>query len=238
MQYKFYQNRKTATLWHDGHYDNDQKFVIVNSDFDGVPGFQLGRHHYEAQFYLLNCRFSGNMADQPIYRVLYDDPSRNNPYFEGDRYYFYHCRKEGKQFKWYSDNLDQADGNPAPQQITPLWTFNGSWNPESVDPVTVVAHQINGKELILTFSQIVTVRGRPEFQNTQGRTFQIVMKRFNDLNRLSFYSDSEIDETDLTGDMTLFTGDIIASQAGVHERSIGTIFRIQQENARSSSTRK
>ncbi|HPC36970.1 MAG TPA: pectinesterase family protein, partial [Candidatus Marinimicrobia bacterium] len=70
---QFFEVKTSATIWHDGHYDPDQKFVIVNSTFDGVPGFQLGRHHYDAQFFLIDCTFSENMADQPIYLKTYDD---------------------------------------------------------------------------------------------------------------------------------------------------------------------
>jgi len=228
---QIYQYRKTAILWHDGHYDPDQKFVIVNSRFDGVPGFQLGRHHYEAQFYLLNCRFSENMADQPIYHVLYDDPARNNPCFEGDRKYFFQCRKEGESFDWISNNLEQAKQSPSPDQITPSWTFNGQWDPESVEPVRVIDYQMDGDRLILTFSDIVTVRGQPVFQNSRGTVFRTVMRRFNDKNRLEFLSESGIDKIDLTGEMTLLSGNIIASEAGVYERSLGTVFYIFQETA-------
>ncbi|MFX0137537.1 MAG: hypothetical protein ACFFDN_28120, partial [Candidatus Hodarchaeota archaeon] len=54
---RFYEVKETATLWHAGNYHPDQKFVLVNCSFDGVKGFQLGRHHYEAQFFLLDCNF-------------------------------------------------------------------------------------------------------------------------------------------------------------------------------------
>src|SRR3990172_46223 len=85
---QFYEMKETAALWHAGHYLPDQKFVLRNCAFDGVKGFQLGRHHYEAQFYLLDCRFSANMADRPIYKVLSHDSTKNNPYFNGERKYF------------------------------------------------------------------------------------------------------------------------------------------------------
>ncbi|MBN2350251.1 MAG: hypothetical protein JXJ22_15535, partial [Bacteroidales bacterium] len=64
----FYEVKKSASIWHAGASDESQKFVIKNSSFDGVEGFKLGRHHYEAQFYLINCKFSKNMANVPIYR--------------------------------------------------------------------------------------------------------------------------------------------------------------------------
>ena len=42
---KFYGHNKNASIWHDGSNDEDQKFIIRNSSFDGVPGFALGRFH-------------------------------------------------------------------------------------------------------------------------------------------------------------------------------------------------
>jgi len=48
---KFYEVKESASIWHAGGSDMNQKLVIVNSSFDGVENFQLGRHHYEAQFF-------------------------------------------------------------------------------------------------------------------------------------------------------------------------------------------
>lgn len=76
----FYELKQTASIWHAGGYKQNQKFVLRNCTFDGVKGFQLGRHHYDAQFYLLNCKFSKNLADTPIYRVTNPkDPEKNRP---------------------------------------------------------------------------------------------------------------------------------------------------------------
>ncbi|GAB4378749.1 MAG: hypothetical protein Kow0042_27470 [Calditrichia bacterium] len=224
---QFYQVKKTASLWHDGHYYPDQKFVIVNSDFDGVEGFYLGRHHYEAQFYLLNCRFSANMADKPIYRHTYDDPRKNNPYYYGDRHFFYRCRKPGAVYAWYGDNLDEAPGSPSPQEITPAWTFEGRWDPENRRPLYVSGCVIDGKSVILIFNEIVTVRGEPRFRNRWGKAFRIVVQRFTDISRLTFTADTEISREDLNGELFLENGDIIASLAGVYERSLGSPFKIE-----------
>jgi pectinesterase len=77
---KFFEEKQTASIWHAGGFDKDQKFALRNCSFDGVDGFELGRHHYEAQFYLLDCKFSKNMADKPIYRVTYPEhPEKNEP---------------------------------------------------------------------------------------------------------------------------------------------------------------
>ncbi len=223
---EFYEVRQTAALWHAGNYQPEQKFVIRNSSFDGVPGFELGRHHYQAQFYLLDCHFSENMADKPIYKVMDKNHDKNNPYYGGERKYYYNCQKEGQPFEWYKDNLEQANGTPEPDEITAAWTFGGKWDPESQEPLTVTDYQIDGKILILTFNEIVTVKGKPTFMNKSGKNFRIIMQRFNDINRLMFTSDTNIMEEDLQGELILKEGDIIPSVASVHERSIGTKFSV------------
>ncbi len=129
---KFYELKKTASIWHAGIEDSNQKFVICNSYFDGVQGFYLGRHHYDAQFFLLNCSFSENMDDIPIFRILYEkEPWKNRPDIFGDRYYYYNCHRKGGDFDWFGDNLREAEGSPLPEDITAEWAFNGEWDPES-----------------------------------------------------------------------------------------------------------
>jgi len=127
---QFYEVKSTAAIWHAGGFDHRQKFVIVDSQFDGVPGFQLGRHHYDAQFFLINCRFSETMCDQPIFRKTYADSTQNKPYHWGVRNYFYNCHRRGGDFGWFSDNLQTVPDAPAPAEITPAWTFEQIWNPE------------------------------------------------------------------------------------------------------------
>ena len=226
---KFYEVKKTAAIWHAGNYRPEQKFVIRNCFFDGVAGFELGRHHYEAQFYLLDCRFSANMADKPIYKVMDRNPDRNNPYYGGERKYYYNCQKEGSAYDWYKDNLSQAAGPPKPEGITARWTFDGRWDPESKEPLLVTGYKIDGRSLILTFDEIVTVRGKPVLKNGTGKLYRIVMQRFNDVNKLTFISDSDIAEDDLKGEMVLQQGDIVSSIASVYERSIGPKFSVSRQ---------
>ncbi|MBN1302466.1 MAG: hypothetical protein JW995_14710 [Melioribacteraceae bacterium] len=127
---KFYEVKETAALWHAGGYNENQKFVILSSEFDGVKNFKLGRHHYEAQFYLINCRFSSNMADRPIYRVTYEDTTRNRPFNWGERYYFYNCSRAGENYRWFSDNISESEF----KLINAAWTFDNKWFPESLLP--------------------------------------------------------------------------------------------------------
>ena len=140
---RFFGRNLSASIWHDGSKDADQKLVIRRSTFDGVPGFPLGRYHRDAQFYLLEARFSANMADRPIYKAPAD-----NPYLWGERAYYQGCRREGGDFAWFADNLDSAPGRPDEADITPAWTFAGRWDPETalpaVLPFAIVPRPENG----------------------------------------------------------------------------------------------
>jgi pectinesterase len=130
----FGHNLPSASIWHDGSKNKEQKFVIRNSSFDGVPDFPLGRHHRDGQFYLLDCTFSKNMADRPIY---YPKQSPNAvPWIWGERHYFYNCHREGGDYSWFANNLEKAEGPPKQEEVTSKWTFGGRWDPEaSLPPV-------------------------------------------------------------------------------------------------------
>jgi len=43
--------------------------------------------------------------------------------------HYYGCRKDGKQYEWYKDNLATAPGAPAASAINAKWTFEGKWEP-------------------------------------------------------------------------------------------------------------
>ncbi len=154
---RFYGHNLSASIWHDGSSNRIQKFVIRYSTFDGVPGFPLGRHHRDAQFYLLDCIFSRNMADRAIYAPL-NSPNLV-PWVWGERHYYYNCHHEGGDFDWFKDNLSTAEGSPVAEQITAAWTFGGRWNPEE-DMIPVLpfvslphprqaAYNVNGSRVSL-----------------------------------------------------------------------------------------
>lgn len=117
----FYANTGTASIWHDGSKHEDSKTVLKNCFFDGYNGFKLGRYHRDAQFFLIDCRFSENMADADIYLV----PTSNIIKW-GRRVYYYNCHRDGGEYKWYANNLP---ANVKEQDITPQWLFGNRWNP-------------------------------------------------------------------------------------------------------------
>lgn len=126
----FGHNTPSASLWHDGSYDKNQKFVITDSFIDGVSGFPLGRNHLDAQIYLINCTFSANMADRPFYRPA----SSPREWQWGARHYFWNCHRIGGDYAWFKDNFETAESSPKAEDITARWTFDGLWNPEATMP--------------------------------------------------------------------------------------------------------
>lgn len=116
----------TAAIWHDGSGSYDSKTVLVNCRFSGFKGFQLGRYHRDAQFYLIDCQFDANMKDMPIYLV-----PTSNKILWGERVYFFNCRRDGgKDFPWYSNNLPVTVSR---ETINVNWVFGTRWNPEKID---------------------------------------------------------------------------------------------------------
>ncbi|WP_448212942.1 pectinesterase family protein [Colwellia sp. MEBiC06753] len=125
----FFNKKQSATLWHDGELNADYKFVVNRSSFDGIDGFWLGRHHYDAQFYLLNSRFSERMADKPIFRKRYPQtPERERANLYGSRYFF-----QGNEFPnnltWLNDNFRLNDALASEQSSLASWVFDGQWQP-------------------------------------------------------------------------------------------------------------
>lgn len=122
---KFIASRGDAAIWHDGSQVQDSKTILNHCSFEGYDGFQLGRYHRDAQFFLLNCNFANNMADKAIYRV-----ETKNVIQWGHRVYYYNCHKVGGDYSWFSDNISTAGVSVNPSSIDVKWLFGDRWNPE------------------------------------------------------------------------------------------------------------
>jgi pectinesterase len=120
----FYANTGPASIWHDGSANEDSKTVLKNCSFDGYEGFKLGRYHRDAQFYLIGCHFSKNMADTNIYLV-----PTNNKIQWGRRVYYFNCHRDGGNYAWMKDNLTSAKGAPSGAEINTGWLFGNKWKP-------------------------------------------------------------------------------------------------------------
>ncbi len=123
---QFIANTGPASIWHDGSGNADEKTVLKNCSFDGYNGFKLGRYHRDAQFYLVGCRFSKNMADSDIYLV----PTTNTIRW-GRRVYYSDChRVAGDDYSWYANNLPTGVNE---KDITVDWLFRNKWHPQGIE---------------------------------------------------------------------------------------------------------
>jgi len=118
-------HNKEAAIWHDGSKYESSKTVLVNCKFTGDEGYKLGRYHRDAQFYLINCSFDKNMADADIYQREATPP---NVLQWGKRVYYYNCKKDGGNYKWFANNLP---ANVSTNDISAFWTYDYKWNPEN-----------------------------------------------------------------------------------------------------------
>lgn len=121
---EFIAHSGSASIWHDGSKYEDSKTVLKNCSFKGFNGFNLGRYHKDAQFYLINCLFADNMKDQNIYRV-----ATTNIVQWGERIYYFNCHRKAGDYVWFTDNLQTAKGSPSAVDITPDWVFKNRWYP-------------------------------------------------------------------------------------------------------------
>jgi pectinesterase len=122
---RFYAHTGSASIWHDGSTNPGYKTVLKNCTFDGFKGFNLGRYHKDAQFLLIGCRFSKNMADSDIYLVPTD-----NKIQWGRRVYYFDCHRDGGDYTWFRDNLNTAMNLPGAEAITVDWLFKNKWHPD------------------------------------------------------------------------------------------------------------
>jgi pectinesterase len=114
----------SAAIWHDGSADMHEKTVLKNCTFKGDEGFKLGRYHLDAQFFLINCTFSAQMANAPIYQAA---SSKGVKW--GLRAYYYNCHKQNGDYIWFKDNLTDAAGPPDVSHINAAWAMDNQWDP-------------------------------------------------------------------------------------------------------------
>jgi pectinesterase len=221
----FFEVKPTAAVWHDGRVNQDMKYVLHNCKFDGVSGWNLARHHVEAQFYFIDCTFSQTMADKPPRRVIYPlgsapptdaDKQRNSDLDKqnkwGERAYFFNCHRDGGDYDWFKDNLDQALGSPKADQITAAWTFADTWNPERTTGPTIQKITPQEDNVDLTFSENVTVKGHPRLAEHGEKFADYSAGSGTDTLTFKLSSGTATNRTDIMS-IELNGGAIVASQA-------------------------
>ncbi|WP_461633849.1 pectinesterase family protein [Labilibaculum euxinus] len=204
----------TAAVWHAATTNKNQKFVLSNCEFMGVDSFYLARHHYDAQFYFLNCIFPSEMRDKSIVHVSYPDkPEKSRPYLYGDRYNFYNCDRKAGNYSWFANNIDSSSA----AKITPEWTFDQKWNPEDTSSIKVVKAEYENQSLFLWFDEIVMPVGDLKIQTKSGKVFSY----FNGVGRerFEFKGENTLTEEELQQEFELVSGTIQSIKATVKPRT-------------------
>jgi PelA/Pel-15E family pectate lyase len=111
-------HNNNAAIWHDGTGTENAKTVLKNCTFVGDKGYKLGRFHRDAQFYLINCTFSKDMADADIYQVRKD-----TNLVWGKRVNYFNCHTESGDFAWHKNNIDKKTA----KLINRDWTLKERW---------------------------------------------------------------------------------------------------------------
>lgn len=207
--------KNTAAVWHAAAEDENQKFVLDNCSFTGVDSFYLARHHYDAQFYFLNCLFPESMRNKPIEHVVYpDNPEKNRPYLYGNRHYFYNCERKGGNYAWFADNLNAI---PLPSEaITPQWTFDGEWNPIDTSKLKISKVESQGQSLFLWFREIVMPVGDLKIRSASGKVYHYVAG--GGRKRIELRGDAAPVQTDLEGKFEVVGGNVQSIKATVNPR--------------------
>ncbi|MDA3893769.1 MAG: pectinesterase family protein [Salinivirgaceae bacterium] len=219
----FYEVKNTAAIWHAAPADQKQKFVLQNCDFQGADSFYLARHHYEAQFYFLNCSFPNLMQNKSIEHVVYKDkPEKNRPYIYGDRYYFYKCSRTGGSYSWFADNLENWPDSVTPNIITPQWTFDGKWNPTDTTMLEVLKKEVHENSIFLWFSELVMPVGNVVIETESGKQVKYFLGSGRD--RLEFKTADTLTLEEINKPMKIISGKIRNIQASVQPRFLAQPF--------------
>ncbi|MCU4158016.1 hypothetical protein J1N10_18725 [Carboxylicivirga sp. A043] len=213
----FNELKRTAAVWHAAPHNKNQKFVLRNCTFTGVDSFYLARHHYDAQFYFLDCTFPELMRNKSIEHVVYKDkPEKTRPFLYGERYYFDNCERAGENYPWLANNLESIGIKN--EQITPQWTFDDMWNPLDASPLAIIKKEAHQQSLFLWFDELVMPEGNLVIQLASGK--QVRYFNGGGWKRIELRGDADFDASDLKGEIKLVSGNIKGIKATVQPRYV------------------
>ncbi|MCK9208348.1 MAG: pectinesterase family protein [Salinivirgaceae bacterium] len=225
----FFEHKNTAAVWHAAPVNPNQKMVLYNCDFQGADSFYLARHHYDAQFYFIDCRFPALMRNKSIEHVFdQEHPEKNRPYLYGDRYYFYHCSRSAGNYAWFADNTQIWPKNTTPQTVTPEWTFDGNWNPETKELLEVKKITCEKGSLFLYFDALVMPVGKLVIKSQSDVLFTYLTGVGRD--RLEFTSSEIFPTDDLSKPFIIVSGQIQNISATLEPQKIPTVFTVSETN--------
>jgi pectinesterase len=215
----FCEVKNTAAIWHAAPTNKDQRFVLSDCNFTGLDSFYLARHHYDAQFYFVNCSFGSylcNKAPEHVWDAAH--PENNRPYLYGDRYYFFNCSRSAGNYEWFADNLQNWPKRVTPDTITPAWTFDQAWNPTDTSSLKIIKTEINDSSLYLWFPELVMTVGKVTLQFASGKKATYIIGSGRD--RLEFKATSPLNDDDLKSTFKIISGQIQNIKATVIERML------------------
>ncbi len=213
----FHELKRTAAVWHAAPHNKNQKFVLRNCTFTGVDSFYLARHHYDAQFYFLDCTFPALMRNKSIEHVVYkDQPEKTRPFLYGERYYFDNCQRIGGNYPWFTNNLESIGIEN--EQVTPQWTFDDMWNPLDASPLAIIKKEVHQQSLFLWFDELVMPEGNLVIQLASGK--QVRYFNGGGWKRIELRCDAALDASDLKGEIKLVSGNIKGIRATVQPRYV------------------
>lgn len=221
----FYEVKKTAAVWHAAPANKKQKLVLKNCDFQGADSFYIARHHYDAQFYFLNCTFPEIMQNKPIEHVIYKDkPHKNKPYLYGNRYYFYKCSRKAGNYSWFADNVNEWPENVSPAIISPSWTFDYQWNPVDSSNLEVSKIEFRDSSLFVWFNQLAMPVGDLVIQSAKAKIFEYENGVGRD--RFEFKGKQVLSPQEITEDFTILKGNIFNISATVIPQKVSKTFKV------------
>lgn len=212
----FFVTTKSPAIWDAGEFDQDQKLVVRNSTFNGKRGFELGHRQYDAQFFLVYCVFTDSLANKPITRIESNDAKKDKPNLWGDRYYFFECHGDHVDYDWHKNNLEQAQKRLRQEDMTSSWAFDGKWDPESKEGPKIVESVIKDNTLLLTFNEVITLKGLPTIKSKTNRT--LFYDSGAGTKTIRFRSDVKLYKEDVKGLRFVNDGRFAGSNASVSER--------------------
>jgi len=217
----FYELKNTAAVWHAAPVNPDQKMVLKNCDFQGADSFYLARHHYDAQFYFIDCRFPAFMRNKSIEHVFdQEHPEKNRPYLYGDRYYFYHCSRTAGNYAWFADNVKNWPQSTIPAQITPAWVFDNQWDPTDTSPLVPEKIEFSGNAVLLWFKEPVMQTGNAVIKTQSGKKYHYM--EGSGSYRITFKCQEPVNESDKSKTLKLIKGEILTIKATIKPRGLQT----------------
>jgi pectinesterase len=203
-------------LFNEGIEDERQKFVLKRCRIVSKVPFGLGSHFRDAAWYFIDCEFPDTLKPDGKIFIAQSNPQSPQPVsamfkWATDRVYF--ANAKGPDYPWLKDNIAQSPAKTA-AVIDAAWTFSGQWDPESTVPPAAMDIRRADNVVSITFSEAVTVKGRPTLTLTDGAT--AVYRSGSGSDTLTFAAAAAGDPAKLN----LNGGAILASKASAQLRLV------------------